>query len=77
MKILGEVTYNIGIKIHRDKSRGALGLSQEAYINKVLERFWMKSCSPRVAPIMRGGIFNLDQMKNIPYASAVGSLIYA
>ncbi|GAA0163822.1 hypothetical protein LIER_19598 [Lithospermum erythrorhizon] len=83
MKDMGEKFYVIGIKIHKDRSRGILGLSQEAYIKKVLERFGMKDCSPSVAPIMKGDRFSLDQcprndiererMKNVPYASAVGS----
>ena len=54
MKDMGDVTYVIGIKIHRDKFRGLLGLSQETYINKVLERFQMKDCSPSIAPIVKG-----------------------
>ena len=47
----------------------------------------MKDWSLSVAPIMKGDRFNLnqcskndferEQMKNIPYASAVGSLMYA
>eukprot|EP00253_Pinus_taeda_P006406 PITA_06406 len=87
MKDMGEASYVIGIKIHRDRFRGILGLSQETYINKFLERFRMKDCSPSVAPIVKGDRFNLnqcpknnfekEQMKNIPYASAVGSLMYA
>ena len=87
MKDMGEASYVIGIKIHRERSRGILGLPQETYINKVLERFNMKNCSPSVAPILKGDRFDLNQcpkndferehMKNIPYASAVGSLMYA
>ena len=87
MKDMGETSYVIGIKIHRDIFQGTLGLSQETYINKVLERFRMKNCSPSVSPIVKGDRFNLDQcpkndlereqMKNIPYASTVGSLMYA
>jgi transposase InsO family protein len=87
MKDMGEASYVIGIKIHRDRFRGILGLSQETYINKILERFRMKDCSPSIAPIVKGDRFNLnqcpkndferEQMKNIPYASAVGSLMYA
>ncbi|RVX16744.1 Retrovirus-related Pol polyprotein from transposon TNT 1-94 [Vitis vinifera] len=34
--------------------QGILGLSQETYINKVLERFRMKDCSPSVSPIANG-----------------------
>jgi len=47
----------------------------------------MKDCSPSVAPIVKGDRFNLnqcpkndferEQMKNIPYALVVGSLMYA
>ena len=47
----------------------------------------MKHCSPSVAPIVKGDRFNLnqypkknleqEQMKNIPYASVVGSIMYA
>lgn len=44
MKDMGEASYVIGIKIHRDRFRGILGLSQETYINKILERFRMKDC---------------------------------
>ena len=87
MKDIGEASYVIGIKIHREKSRGILGLSQETYINKVLYRFNMKICSPSVAPILKGDRFDLNQCpkndfkrehtKNIPYASDVGSLMYA
>ena len=87
MKDMGEASYVIGIKIHRERSRGIFGFSQETYINKVLERFNMKNCSSSVAPILKGDRFNLNQcskndferehMKNIPYASAVGSLMYA
>ena len=53
MKDMGDMTYVIGIKIHRDRFRGLLGLSQETYINKVLERFQMKDCSPSITPIVK------------------------
>ena len=74
---MGKTSYIIGIKISRDRHQGVLGLSQETYINKVLERFQMKDCAPSVAPIVKGDRFNLkqcpknelekEQMKNIPY----------
>ncbi|KAL6329782.1 hypothetical protein AAG906_037488 [Vitis piasezkii] len=74
-------------EIERDRSQWILGLSQETYINKVLERFRMKDCSPGTAPIVKSENFSLNQcpsndlekkeMKNIPYASTVGSLMYA
>ena len=39
MKVMGEASYVIGIKIHTERSRGILGLSQETYVNKVLDIF--------------------------------------
>ena len=61
MKDMGETSYVIGIKIHREGSRGFLSLSQESYINKFLDRFQMKSCSPSLASIVKGDRFSLDQ----------------
>ncbi|RVW32004.1 Retrovirus-related Pol polyprotein from transposon TNT 1-94 [Vitis vinifera] len=84
---MGEANYVIGIEIFRDRSRGVLGLSQKGYIDRVLERFNMQSCSSGIAPILKGDKLSKmqcprnnierEQMKKIPYASAVGSLMYA
>ena len=64
-----------------------LGLSQKSYIHKILERFRMDKCSTGVVPIQKGDKFNImqclkneldrEQMKNIPYAPIVQSLMYA
>lgn len=87
MKDLGEASFVLGIQIHRDRSRGMLGLSQKSYIEKVLQRFSMENCKPHDTPVSKGDKFSLKQcpknnleskyMENIPYASAVGSLMYA
>ena len=70
----------ISIQIQCDRTRGILNLSQKIYIDKVLDRYGMKNCS-------RGDKLSLlqcpkndlqkEQMKDISYASAVGSLMYA
>ena len=87
MKDLGDASYVLGIEIHRDRSKGALGLSQKAYIEKVLKRYNMHKCSGTTAPVVKGDKFGqfqgprnqleIDQMRTIPYASAVGSIMYA
>ena len=87
MKDMGEASYVIGMNIYRERSRGILGLSQETYINKVLERFQMKICSLSLAPIVKGDRFSVDQclqnnlkqqkMRHTLYASAIRSLMYA
>ena len=41
MKDLGEANYILGIKLHRDRKNRMIGLSQAAYIDKVLVRFAM------------------------------------
>ena len=61
MKDLGKASYVIGIEIRRDRSRRMLGLSQKAYIERVLERFRMKDCALSVEPIVKGDKFNQDQ----------------
>ena len=87
MKDLGDASYVLGIEIHRDRSKGVLGLSQRAYIEKVLKRYNMHQCSGTAAPVVKGDKFGAfqsprnqletDQMRMIPYASAVGSIMYA
>ncbi|KAD7477055.1 hypothetical protein E3N88_00191 [Mikania micrantha] len=87
MKDLGEASHVIGIEIHRNRSIGTLGLSQKAYIERILTRFNMQQCSPSVAPVVKGDSFGsyqcpkseaeIDQMRLISYASVVGSLMYA
>ena len=87
MKDLGEASYVLGIEIHRDRSNGILGLSQKIYIEEVLKKYNMHKCSVSPAPIVNGDKFGTFQcpkneyeavqMKTIPYASAVGSIMYA
>ena len=87
MKDLGEASFVLGIEIHRDRSKGVLGLSQKTYIEKILKKFNMQKYSPSPAPIVKGNRYGdfqcpmnqyeIDQMKAVPYASAIGSLQYA
>ena len=87
MKDMGEADFVLGIKISRDRSKRFLGLSQETYIKKVLERFRMQNSKPIDTPIEKGHTLSLalcpknnqekEAMANVPYARAVGSLMYA
>jgi hypothetical protein len=87
MKDLGEASFVLGIEIHRDRRNGVLGLSQKTYLEKVLKKFSMHACNPTPAPIVKGdkygsfqsprNQYEIDQMKSVLYASAVGSLMYA
>ena len=87
MKDLGEASFVLGIEIHRDRSRHTLGLSQKAYINRILERFNMQNCKPGEVPVVKGDKLSMEQcpkneveraeMNDRPYASILGSLMYA
>ena len=51
MKDLGEAETILGIRIYRDRSRRLLGLSQEKYIDKVLNRFSMSNSKKGFIPL--------------------------
>ena len=77
MKDLGDASFVLGIYIHRDRSRGILGLSQKSYIDKNFKRFGMHDCKPGDTPVSKGDKFSLSQcpknnfkiqkMQQIPY----------
>nr|KYP66486.1 Retrovirus-related Pol polyprotein from transposon TNT 1-94 [Cajanus cajan] len=84
MKDMGAAKHILGMDIIRDRKAGKLWLSQERYIERVLERFNMKNAKPVITPLV--GHFKLskkscptirEKMSTIPYSSAVGSLMYA
>ena len=87
MKDLGETSFVLGIEIHRDKSHCMLGLSHRAYIDRVLERFNVQKCKPGDVAVIKGDKFYKNQcpksefekvkMKDKPFDSALGSLMYA
>ena len=64
-----------------------LALSQKAYLEKILKKYGMHMSKPTLAPIVKGDNFEkhqcpknkykLEQMKAVPYASAVENLQYA
>jgi hypothetical protein len=87
MKDMGEAAYVLGIKIYRDRSRRLLALYQSTYLDKVLKRFIMENCNKGNLPIIKGISLSVTQslatekeksvMSNIPYASVIGSIMYA
>jgi hypothetical protein len=87
MKDLGETSYVLGLKIQSDQNKGILGLSQQAYIDKVLKRYGMENYKPENTLVAKGDKFSLDQcqktelekseMHQISYTFLIGSLMYA
>ena len=87
MKDLGSAKQILGMKISLDKKTGKLWLSQEAYVEKVLEIFNMNKiksiCSPLASHFKLSSEHcstsekEKQEMRGVLYASVVGSLMYA
>ena len=86
MKDLGPAKQILGMRISRDRKNKKLWISQEKYIEKVLKRFNMNNAKPVCSPLPVHMKLSSKQcpttdedkkkMKNVPYSSAVGSLMY-
>ena len=87
MKDLGPAKHILGMKIIRDRKCKKIWLSQERYIEKVLHRFNMTKAKAVSTPLSTSFRLSVqqspsnekekDDMQRIPYASAVGCLMYA
>ena len=86
MKDLGEAKKILSMEITRDRDSDRLWLSQENYILKVFERFHMTEARPVTTPLACHLKLSFKQcsqspveeeMSRVPYASAMGSLMYA
>jgi hypothetical protein len=87
MKDLGASNFILGMEIKRDRKKRKLWLNQRKYVETILQRFNMQECKPVKVPIPIGVKLSTDQcpktheeeedMSHVPYASAVGSLMYA
>jgi len=88
MKNLGEANKVLGKEIERDRRSGKVSLTQKGYLQKVLQRFNIdgdtKSVSTPLAPHFKlkitmspTTIEEREYMTHVPYASAIGSLMYA
>ena len=87
MKDLGAARKILGMEIRRDRSAGKLWLSQKDYMEKVLERFSMANAKQVSTPLASHfrlstaqcpeSAEEIQDMSKVPYASAVGYLMYA
>ena len=87
MKDLGDANHILGMRIIRDRTKRLLYLSQKDYVSKVLQRFNMeggKAISTPLPPYVKLNAkdslksdVEKAEMAKVPYASCVGSLMYA
>ncbi|GJY11344.1 retrovirus-related pol polyprotein from transposon TNT 1-94 [Tanacetum coccineum] len=87
MKDLGPANKILGMQIHRDRVSRKIWLSQKSYVKKILQRFNMQDCKP-ISTLFTTDVklsFKMSpssekermEMSRVPYASAVGSLMFA
>jgi hypothetical protein len=86
MKDLGVAKKILGMEIRKDIDAKRLWLSQASYVKKVLERFNMENAKPvsthlanhfhLSTPQCPKTVEETKNMSKVPYASAVGCLIY-
>jgi hypothetical protein len=77
----------LSIKIYRDRSKRLIGLSQDAYINKILNQFNIQDSKKCFLAMSHGNTlskkqcpmnpYEQERMRAIPYASAIGYIMYA
>jgi hypothetical protein len=87
MKDLGAANFILGMEIKRDRANRKLWLNQRKYVETILQRFNMHGSKTVKVSIPIGVKLSADQcpktqeeeedMSHVPYASAVGSLMYA
>jgi len=85
MKDMSEVSYVLGVKILRDHSKKLLGLSQETYIKKILERVQIQVCKLVDTIVEKGITLSIiicpqtsdekDKIARVPYSNAIESLM--
>nr|GEU86303.1 hypothetical protein [Tanacetum cinerariifolium] len=81
------IAYILGIKIIRDRFERLIALSQSAYLEKILKKFRMENSKKGYTPMMEKPDYRKSQgaktytevkrMQRVPYALAIGSIIYA
>jgi hypothetical protein len=87
MKDLGAAKKILGMEIFRDRRNGNIWLSQQTYLEKILLRFGMNDVKPVLVPLAShfkpssslcpSTKEEKEYMSRIPYANAVGILMYA
>jgi len=87
MKDLGAANYILGMEIKREWKKRKLWLNQRKYVGTILQRLNMQDSKLVKVPILVGVRLSTKQcpktqeeeenMSHVPYASSVGSLMYA
>jgi hypothetical protein len=83
---MGELSWFLGFEIKRDHARRTISLDQKSYIQAMIEKFNLSNAKPTHLPALPGEILSRaqspsnpeeqDQMKDVPYAQAIGHVLW-
>jgi len=85
MKDLGEAKLCLGLELSRDRKARKLWLTQQSYMEKIVERFGMNNSKPVATPMEEPNKLEQrlefhsvsdEDAKGVPYREAIGSLMY-
>jgi len=85
---LGDCQWLLGMEVRRDRAKGTLTISQQAYTERVLKQFNLLECKHQPLPMAHGGELGELPLDDTPvkplnaegkrlYQSMIGSLLYA
>ena len=84
---LGKLHWMLGIEVQRDRKAGTVHLSQRAYINSILQSYYLDDLKPLSTPMdtqiwlsseqSPKSIATFAAMRDVPYRKAVGTLNWA
>ena len=78
MTDLGSMNYFLGLEVKQSDT--GIFISQEKYVNDLLEKFQMKDCNPVKFPMNTNQKFNLndgeERIDDHLYRSLIGSMLY-
>jgi hypothetical protein len=83
---LGEIRWFLGFEIKRDQAARTISINQKAYIQSMAAKFSVDNGKNINLPMLPGEILTCDQspftpaqyseMKNVPYAEAIGHVLW-
>ncbi|KAJ3551307.1 hypothetical protein NP233_g13104 [Leucocoprinus birnbaumii] len=84
LRDLGDTSFLLSVQVKQDLDAHTISLSQTHYIDELLKRFGMNDCNPVRSPLEPGSNLSgivptpseVEDMRKVPYLSAVGSLQY-
>ena len=78
MHDLGELEFIVGIRVSRNREQKRIYLDQEAYCDRILEKFGMAQCNSAKTPLTDRLLKDpsVKQKNDFPYRALVGSLMY-